>query len=198
MQSWALALCLAVAASAESTEVDGVSCNETVTQQLKEINQRIGSLLPDPWLLPAQSSGGRKGKGSLLGWGLVSGLSWTRAQLPLDSCESRLLLKVPLQGLARLALPFASTPLYFQGAATATANLTWPGPRVTGLAVDEVRLTDLALKKPGKEGDRAADFLLQVTSRVVDRSIREQLPRLLLVALAPQSSLVLERRLLVY
>ncbi|KAL1471518.1 hypothetical protein MTO96_039896 [Rhipicephalus appendiculatus] len=116
MLSWTLAVCLVVAASAEPTETDagGVACNETVVQQLKEIGQRIGSLLPDPWLLPAQSSGGRKGKGSLLGWGLVSGLSWSRAELPLDNCGSQLLIKVPLQGLARLALPFASTPLYFQ------------------------------------------------------------------------------------
>uniref|UniRef100_A0A6M2D5B7 Putative conserved secreted protein n=1 Tax=Rhipicephalus microplus TaxID=6941 RepID=A0A6M2D5B7_RHIMP len=198
MLSWTLVVCLAVAASAESTESDGLACNETIVQQLNEIGQRIGSFLPDPWLLSSQSSGSRKGKGSLLGWGLVSGLSWSKAEPPLDNCGSQLVIKVPLQGLARLALPFASTPLYFQGAAAVTANLTFPGPRVTGLSVEEVKLTDLALKKGVKEGDRVGDFLLQVTSRVVDRSIREQLPRLLLVALAPQSPLVLERRLLVY
>ncbi|XP_075726231.1 uncharacterized protein LOC142767868 [Rhipicephalus microplus] len=123
MLSWTLVVCLAVAASAESTEADGLACNETIVQQLKEIGQRIGSFLPDPWLLSSQSSGSRKGKGSLLGWGLVSGLSWSKAEPPLDSCGSQLLIKVPLQGLARLALPFASTPLYFQGAAAVTANV---------------------------------------------------------------------------
>ncbi|KAL3210896.1 hypothetical protein MRX96_008549 [Rhipicephalus microplus] len=122
MLFWTLVVCLAVAASAESTEADGLACNETIVQQLKEIGQRIGSFLPDPWLLSSQSSGSRKGQGFS----------------------------------ARL------------GPGVWTFVLTFPGPRVTGLSVEEVKLTDLALKKGVKEGDRVGDFLLQVTSRVVE------------------------------
>ncbi|KAK8766165.1 hypothetical protein V5799_007053 [Amblyomma americanum] len=198
--SSALAVSLSAVALllAATSRADEPVCSEAVMQQLAEVSQRLGTLLPDPWLLQAQSSG-RRNKGSLLCWGLVSGLSRAHAESA-GTCGSQLRLKLPLDGMARLALPFATSPVFFEANVKATANLTWPGPRVTGLSVDELTMTEVSRAKSGtpKEGDRAAEFLSQVTARVAQRSIREQLPRLLLVALAPQSPLVLERRLLVY